>query len=393
MNDIEHIAGVLVIGAGYAGLHAARTARAAGAPVTIVDPVGVHGFTTRLAAVAGGTSPEGDAFAPLEAFGHSIRRGRIVGLEDGVVRLDDGAVLTADAVVVTAGARATSPGIPGFESAVPLRTPSDAIRLRRRLETAETVSIIGGGATGVQLAGAAAATHSGLTVRLIDREPILLTGLGQSLSDRAEQILSSRGVQLLLEHELDRLEPDGLTLSNGRSFEGLVVWAGGFESVVDELGDELPRDEGRISVGSDLRIAGWERTFAAGDVAAHRTAAGELLPMAAQIAVQAGDAAGKGAARLINGSDPTPASLSHRGWVIDLGGSQGVAKIGPVPLAMPGLDRLPPLLHHVIDVKHLLEVGGLDAAGRFGPGRHRPGATMLDRLLSDDRMITANRVR
>ncbi|MDX1450650.1 MAG: FAD-dependent oxidoreductase, partial [Acidimicrobiia bacterium] len=73
MSNTEHLPGVLIVGGGYAGMHAARAAAAAGAPVTIVDPVGVHGFTTRLAAVAGGTAPIGDAFAPLDAFDHRYR--------------------------------------------------------------------------------------------------------------------------------------------------------------------------------------------------------------------------------------------------------------------------------------------------------------------------------
>lgn len=381
MHDIERIDGVLIVGAGYAGLHAARAASTEGALVTIVDRDGVHGFTTRLAAVAGGTAPIGDAFAPLQAFGHRVRPGRVVGIDDAQVRLHDGSVLQADAVIVTAGSRPISPDVTGIELASALRTPGDAIRLRRRVATADQVSIVGGGATGVQLAGAIASTRPELRVRIVDREPLLLTGMGQALGRHAEAVLADRGVELLLEQQLDEVLPDGLRLDDGRTFDGLVVWAGGFQSVVDDVGPELPQDNDRLQVDPDLTVPGLGRTFAAGDVAAHRDARGDELPMAAQIAVQAGAAAGRNAARLVAGDQPEAAELSHRGWVIDLGGGRGVAKIGPVSLAASALDRLPPLLHHLIDLKHLIEIGG--AAGlRFAPGRHRPAEAAIDRLAA-----------
>ena len=381
MSDNERIAGVLIVGAGYAGLHAARAARSAGAPVTIVDPEGVHGFTTRLAAVAGGTASEGDAFAPTAALGHPTRRGRVVEVSDGAVRLDDGRRLAAEAVVVTAGARPIRPDLPGIERAFALRTPADAIRLRRRLRAAGEVSIVGGGATGVQLAGALATTRPDVDVRIIDREPRLLATMDRALADHTEWVLAERGVDLLPESELAEIGPDGLGLADGRSFDGPVVWAGGFQSVVDQLGD-LPQADGRLQVDQDLRISGWERTFGAGDVAAHHDRDGDALPMAAQVAVQAGERAGRNAGRLVAGRRPERADLSHRGWVIDLGGGRGVAQIGPIPLAARGLDRLAPLLHTAIDLKHLVEVAGLDGL-RFAPGRHRPSSATVERLLDE----------
>lgn len=379
-TEAEEIAGVLVVGSGYAGMHAAKASKDAGVTATILDPEGVHGFTTRLAAVAGGTASEGDAFAPLEAFGHPVRRGRVVGLEDGLVVLDGGARLKADAVVISAGARAASPDIPGIELAMPLRSPADALRLRDRAKSAEQVSIIGGGATGTQLAGALAVSRPDLTVRVVDREPRLLTAMGASVGERAREILEDRGVELHLETELEQIEPAGITLSNGRLLEGLPVWAGGFESVIGELGDGLPDDEGRLRVTDDLRIAEWSRTFAAGDVAAHRDRNDALLPMDAQVAVRAGAAAGKNAARIASGREPEPASLSHRGWVVDLGGGLGVAQLGPVSLSTAGIDRIPLVLHHAVDLKHLFEIGGAGAL-RFAIGRHLPSPESVDRLM------------
>lgn len=381
MTDTEHVHGVLVIGAGYAGMHAARAAAARGMPVTIVDPAGVHGFTTRLAAVAGGTAPIGDAYAPIAAFGHATRPGRVVGLDDGLVELADGDKLTAEAVVVTAGASPTDPGLPGIELAPPLRTPGDAVRLRQHIDSARELSIIGGGATGVQLAGAVSVSRPDLHVRIIDREPKLLAGLGDALSGHAAKILRRRGVELLLERELEEITADGIVLADGSTIEGLAAWAGGFDSVVDDLGPGLPVEQGRLQVDAELRVAGWSRTFAAGDVALHRNRDGEIAPMAAQIAVQAGATAGTNAARLIAGRRPKRAELSHRGWVIDLGGHRGVAQIGPLALATDGLDLLAPLLHYGIDIKHLVEIGGLQALA-FAPGRHHPDSAAIEQLLA-----------
>ncbi len=369
-------------------MHAAVAAASEGVPVTIVDPAGVHGFTTRLAAVAGGTAPIGDAFAPLSAFGHSTRIARVAAIDDGVVETADGETLAAEAVIVTAGAKPTDPGIPGLERAFPLRTPGDAIRLRRHLESLGTtpegssgeLAVIGGGATGVQLAGALAVTRPDVRIRIIDREPQLLTGLGDALSSHAATIMRRRGVELLLERELEAITESGVALADGTSIEGMVVWAGGFESIVDELGADLPVEDGRLEVDDELRVAGWSRTFAAGDVARHRNRDGEIAPMAAQIAVQAGATAGANAARAINGRPLKQADLTHRGWVIDLGGHRGVAQVGPVALAADVIDLVPPLLHYAIDVKHLLEIGGLHGLA-FAPGRHHPDTSMIERLL------------
>jgi NADH dehydrogenase FAD-containing subunit len=120
-----------------------------------------------------------------------------------------------------------------------------------------------------------------------------------------------------------------------------------------------------------------ERTFAAGDVAAHRDGDGGELSMSAQIAVQAGRQAGANAARLVDGAPLEAVRLSHRGWVLDLGAGHGVAQLGPLSLGAAPFDRLAPLLHTAIDLKHLQEIGGLAAMLAFRPGAPR-------RVASDD---------
>ncbi|MGB9374224.1 MAG: FAD-dependent oxidoreductase, partial [Jiangellales bacterium] len=113
----QALSGVLVVGGGYAGLHAVRAAERAGVDVTLLDASPEHSFATRLAAVAGGTAPESDASIPLEELADSVLVGRVSAVGDGWIQLDDGRTFQADAVVVTTGAGTARPPIPGLDLA------------------------------------------------------------------------------------------------------------------------------------------------------------------------------------------------------------------------------------------------------------------------------------
>jgi NADH dehydrogenase len=351
--------GVLVVGGGFAGLHAVRAIERLGVEATVIDRTGDHDFVTRLAAVAGGTAPTADARQPLSRFVRRVDVGSVVSVDDGAVELADRRRIEADAVIVTAGAVTSRPPIDGIEHAVGLRTADDALALRSAIAAAASVVIIGGGATGVQLAAATARTHPDIRVHLVETEPHLLAGLPRSLGIGAKRILGGRGVELHLGHPVDRIAPDGVHV-DGRFIEGHVVWAGGFAADAARLGVPTT-DSGRIAVDADLRIAGMQRTFAAGDIAGHVDRHGDALPMSAQIAVRAGTAAGRNAARSVLGRATDPADLQQLGWVLDLAGGRRLAQLGPFSLAGPFADLVPPLMHHAIDLKDLIEIGGLGA--------------------------------
>jgi NADH dehydrogenase len=356
--------GVLVVGGGYAGLHAVRAVERLGVNATVIDRTGDHDFVTRLAAVAGGSAPKGDARQPLGRFVRSVEAGSVVSVDDGAVELADGRRIEADAVVITAGAKSSRPPIEGIEHAAGLRTADDALALRTAIAATTSVVIIGGGATGVQLAGAVSHAHPKILVHLVEVEPHLLAGLPTGLGRGAERILGGRGVELHLGHPVDRIDPDGVHV-DGTFIEGYVVWAGGFAADAARLGVPTT-DDGRIAVDADLRISGMQRTFAAGDVAGHVDRHGDAMPMSAQVAVQAGTVAGRNAARLVRHEPTESASLQQLGWVLDLAGGRGLAQLGPLVLASPVVDLIPPLMHHAIDLKDLIEIGGLGAL-RFAP--------------------------
>ncbi|MFN7149836.1 MAG: NAD(P)/FAD-dependent oxidoreductase [Microthrixaceae bacterium] len=353
---------MLVVGGGYAGLHAATAVQRSGAPVTVVDRTGRHDFVTRLAAVAGGTAPVHDASRPLRSFVDSVVLGSVVEIGDGLVTLADGRTLTADAVVVTAGSTPSRPALEGIELAHDLRSAEDAVLLRGSVASARSLVIIGGGATGVQLAGSAAVAHPSLTIHLVEAASRLLAGMPAAFSAGATRILEGRDVQIHLSSGVERITDDGAVV-DGALLEGLVVWAGGFSALAQRYGLPVSED-GRIVVDEALRVLGTERTFAAGDIASHVDGDGSPLPMSAQIAVQAGTVAGRNAVRSMRGEPVDEAMLRQVGWVLDLGGRRGLAQVGPINLAAPGADLLPPLLHDAIDLKDLVELGGI-AALRF----------------------------
>ena len=349
--------GVLVVGGGYAGVHAARSVIRAGRRAFIVDPTGRHDFVTRLAAVAGGTASVDDASTVLTDFSDDVIIGSMSSIADGEVTLDDGRTFTAEAVIVTAGAVPAAAPIEGLRFASPLRTADDALTLRTGIDVASSVVIVGGGATGVQLAGAVAAKHPDVHVTLIEGSDTLLAGMSSGIGADAGRILRDRGVDIHLGAVVEEIGPNSVTVA-GSPIDGLPVWAAGFAARAADFGLPVDVDTGRIDIDEYLRVRGWDRTFAAGDVASHRDATGAGLAMSAQVAVQAGDVAGRNALRLLRGDTLDRARLAHRGWVLDLSGFRGLAEFGPVTLSAPFLDLVPPVLHWVIDAKHLIDTRG-----------------------------------
>lgn len=359
VERVRHVDGVLVVGGGFAGLHAATAVRRSGIPVTVVDRTGRHDFVTRLAAVAGGTAPVEDASQPLGSFIDRVMVGSVAEISDGSVTLSDGHTVTAEAVVVTAGSEPSMPPINGIEFAQNLRSAEEAVALRAAIASAKSVVIVGGGATGVQLAAASAVSHPSITIHLVEASSRLLAGMPGALSAGAMRILEGRNVRIHLGSNVEVVTDQGAVV-DGTLLEGLVVWAGGFSALAQHYGVPTTID-GRIVVDAALRIRGNQRTFAAGDIAGHLDRDGEPLPMSAQIAVRGGAAAGRNAARTVRGEPVEAVDLRQLGWVLDLGGNRGLAQIGPINLTAPGADLIPPLIHEAIDLKDLLEIGGIGA--------------------------------
>jgi NADH:ubiquinone reductase (H+-translocating) len=385
---------VVVLGAGYAGAHAARRALAEGAKVTVVDPDGHHAFTTRFASVAAGRAPIGDLAAPIDGLlDVEVVADLAVAVDADwrTVTLAGGATIDFDALVVTTGAEAAQPPIAGVaEHALALASVEDTLTIRetvRRLTSDAAgdgddgsplgLVVIGGGATGVQLAAEVAHHRPDVPVTLVEREPRLLPTEPRALRHGARRILRAAGVEVLLGRPVDRVGPDGAVLADGTRLPGAVVWAGGWRARGSALLPDAPTEDGRLRVGPDLTVRGLDGIFAAGDTAAHHDLLGGLLPMSAQIAAQAGMVAGHNAVAWAAGRHHRRAVLVELGRVLDLGGGVGVARVGPLHLARRPLDRLVPALHLAIDLRDLWQLGGVTGVLRHAPGRAqaiiRPG--------------------
>lgn len=372
---------VCIIGAGYAGVHAARTAAQSGADVVVVDPSGRHDLAPRLAGVAAGRRPAGDAWAPLPALTDAeVVRERAVRIDaqGPTVHLEQGGTVDADAVVVTTGAPPDLPPVDGLDPATAwtLDSAADALRLRSAIATAQRLVVVGAGGTGVQLAGEAAAAHPDLAVDLVEAGDEVLGGFDRSLGRRTTRILQDRGVGLHLDSEITRAGDQHVELADGTRLDGLVVWCTGVAADGHDLLPDAATSDGRLLVDRCLRVTG--RVLAAGDVAAHRDVLGRVTAPSAQIALQAGRAAGRNAALVARGRLPRRAQLVDLGWVVDLGG-RGVAQLGPIDVTLPGLDLLVPVLHEAIDLRHLWQAGGARAVLEHAAGRHDPSSTEVRR--------------
>lgn len=379
---------MVIVGGGVAGLHAAvALQRNADVSITIIEPTAHHQFLTRLAGVAAGAHPITDAAQPLAAMVPyaDIEQHRAIRVDEHTaqvaVRLDDSRTLVADAVIVTAGAEPARAPIKGWAKARPLRSAADALAIRAALDAGDSLVVVGAGATGCQLAAAAAVVHPGIEISIVDGAERPLPGFRPVLGQRAGHVLADRGVNVRLGERVESITKRGVVLAeSGEAVEGTVVWAGGFQAQGDALGLGATR-EGRLVIDPTGRTAGSTRVFAAGDVAAHTNRRSELRPMSAQVAAQAGKRVGSNVASFLAGRELEPIVVNDLGWVVDLGGGQGVAQVLGIPLADRFSDRLVPLLHTAIDYRNLWQLGGVSFMRRFGPGGS--ATPTIDELLRD----------
>jgi NADH dehydrogenase len=323
MSNAQHR--VVIIGGGFAGLWAARALRTAPVRVTLIDRTNHHLFQPLLyqVATAGLSSP--DIAAPLR---HILRRQANVDVllaevaavepEQRRVRLRKGALLDYDTLLIATGATHAYFGHDAWAEHAPgLKTLNDALRLRRRMllafERAEAESdpaqraawlnfaIIGGGPTGVELAGALAeiARHTlksefrhidpaAAKIRLLEAGPRILASFPESLSEKARAQLQHLGVEVITGRAVSDITADGYRLGDEFVAARTMVWAAGVAAspLAQSLGVPLDR-AGRVLVQSDLTAPGHPNIFVAGDLAS-LVQDGKPLPGVAPVAKQMG---------------------------------------------------------------------------------------------------------
>ena len=356
---------VVLIGGGFGGLTAAKTLRGQDVRVTLLDRRNHHVFQPLLYQVATATLSPGDIASPIRwIFRHQENLRVLLGEVEAIdttarrVRLVDGAVIAYDYLIVASGASHAYFGHPEWaQYAHGLKTLEDALEIRRRIllafERAEresdplrqqqllTFVIVGGGPTGVELAGTLAEMarqtlrddfRSIDTARtrivVVEAGPTILASFPEPLRAAARRSLARLGVDVRENTMVTDIDAAGVTLNNGSLAAGTVLWAAGVaaSAVVRTLGAPLDR-AGRVLVEPDLSIPGHAEVFVVGDAAAF-VQNGTPLPGVAQVAMQQAAHAARGVLRRIRGEPTTRFRYHDKGSMAIIGRGSAIADLG-----------------------------------------------------------------
>lgn len=371
---------VVIIGAGFGGLAAAKELADSPVDVTLVDRNNFHTFQPLLYQVATSGLASADVAYPVRAIvarqaNLGFRQATVIGGDlDGRrlhLRGDDHEVgdLMYDHLVLAAGATTNTFGIPGVDHhGFPLYNLDDAVRLRNRVlerfeasdaepglvdEGSLTFVVVGGGPTGVEVAGALVELfHQVLTHDFdqlaVSRARVVLVEMGDELlapfSDRsrrhARETLEEQGVEVRTGAQVACVRATSVELTGGEVLAAhTLVWAAGVQAnpVAAALGLPVERT-GRVSVGPDLAVAGHPGVWAIGDVAAiagGSSGHGAVLPQLAPVALQSGRHAARQITRLVTGGTTKRFRYRNKGTMATIGRSRAVAEL-PFGITLTG---------------------------------------------------------
>ncbi len=358
---------VIIVGSGFAGLAAARVLADTEADVTVLDRTNHHLFQPLLYQVATATLAATDITAPTRWLLRKCRNIEVLMSEIVAISPERQSVTTAhghtlgyDYLIVAAGARHSYFGHPEWERVAPgLKSIDDALEIRRRFllayEIAErtdvpaeraawlTFVIVGGGPTGVELAGMlpTVARHSfrqdfrridtaTTRVLLLEGGPRVLPTFPADLADRAAAELRALGVDVRTSSIVTSVDENGVHVGEERILAKTVVWAAG--NAASPLGAMLgsPADRaGRVEVNADLSVPGHQEIFVAGDLAA-MTTGGSPVPGVAPAAMQSGRAAALNVLRSIRQQPREEFRYRNKGDLATIGRWKAIAAFGSV---------------------------------------------------------------
>jgi NADH dehydrogenase len=361
---------VVIAGAGFGGLEAAKALRAAPADVTVIDQQNHHCFQPLLYQVATAALSPADVAWPIRRILRKQRNATVLMAEVRGIDTDkrlvqtDSISIPYDFLVLATGATHSYFGHDEWAEVAPgLKRIEDATRIRRRIliafERAELTSdaaerarlltfvIVGAGATGVEMAGAiteVARQTLAMDFRRIDPKasrivlleagPRVMPALPQNLSDYVQATLAHKGVEVMTSTRVVGCDARGVDLANGRIDAATIIWAAGVVAspAARWLGAEHDR-AGRVKVGPDLSVGGHPEVFAIGDTAAATDSAGQAVPGIAPAAKQMGRYVGRLiAARIAGAAAPKPFRYRHQGDLATIGRRAAVVKLGALEL-------------------------------------------------------------
>jgi NADH:ubiquinone reductase (H+-translocating) len=310
---------VVILGAGFGGLTAAR-ALSKHAQVTLIDRHNFQTFLPLLYQVStAGLAADHVAYpirGALRKTNVQFRMGTPEKLNSAAneLTLTDGQVVKYDHLVIAMGSTTADFGIAGVkENALGMKTVGEALTIRSEVmrsyeemcqqgnQDKLDIAIVGGGPTGVEMAGAFAELVRGplrsdyadaanrVRVSIIEAGPRLVPSFSESLSNKTQKDLEKLGVKVLTNTSVKEVLPDSILTLDGNTIPAnTTVWAAGVKGVpaMDLL--HLPVTRGRIDVSSTLQVTGYENVWALGDIAGVVGADGVPLPMVAPVAMQQG---------------------------------------------------------------------------------------------------------
>lgn len=357
---------VVILGGGFGGLAAARALGGAPVRVTLVDRSNHHLFQPLLYQVATALLPAPDIAAPIRNLLAPYDNVRVllaeaqhVDVEKRVVTLDHGEALGYDFLIVATGLKHDYFGHPEWERHAPgLKTLYEALEIRNRVllafEAAERITdpdekrafltfvVVGGGATGVELAGQLAEISrtalrgdfrtidpSTARIMLVEGADRIFRDYAPSLSARAQRDLESLGVEVLTSSLVMDIDGAGVTIGEGERIRAnTVLWAAGVRasSMTEMLGGEL--DEiGRVKVTPYCTVPGRDEVAVLGDLIHFpRHKDGQPLPAVAQVALQSGKLVAQNVVRRSKGEPPLPFEYFDKGLMATIGRNRAIVE-------------------------------------------------------------------
>ena len=355
---------VVIVGAGFGGLTAARTLASGPVQLTVVDRRNHHLFAPLLYQVATASLSPSQIAYPIRSILSRQKNTRVlladavgIDLERRELTLADGSV-PFDFLILAAGSRHAYFGHDEWEKNAPgLKTLEDALEIRRRIliafEQAEretrpdrrkallTFVLVGGGPTGVELAGAISEIARQVLVSdfrsinprearilLLEAGPRILPAYSARSSRSAAKVLERRGVEVRAGSPVTGVDADGVQLGSDRIDAATVVWCAGVAAspLARSLGVPLDR-AGRVTVEPDLTVPGHPEIFVVGDLSLSLHQTGQPLPGVAQVAIQQGRSAARNILRDLRRQPRKPFHYRDKGNMAVIGRSAAVAEL------------------------------------------------------------------
>ena len=349
---------VVILGAGFGGLTAAR-AMADTAHVTVVDRHNFQTFLPLLYQVSTAGLAADHVAHPirgaLRKSGVQFRMGSPISVDhkNKTIKLDSSEVLAFDQLIVALGSVTADFSIPGVaEYALGMKSVSEALAIRaevmRRFEdlcrfeddTSFSISVVGGGPTGVEMAGAFAELVRGplkndqahaaahIRINLIEAGPRILPMFSEKLSARAKKDLEKLGVNVLLNTAVAELKPRSIIVKDGNEIASEVtIWAAGVKGEPAGGLLNLPLVSTRIDVDQNLQVKNYPGIFAIGDISGFVGKDGRFLPMVAPVAMQQGRFIAKQIKRLADGKALEAFKYIDKGSMATIGRHKAVVEV------------------------------------------------------------------